>query len=131
VKLNGTDYPTLGPNFLRDLKIELGMDPDAVGPQPLPVAYDREFPQIFEVTKSLRGLSFRTVPGDPPRILATWCYPRPDGSARTIEVTIPEQVRAAMAASPASSGDEMVTAVYEATLPEVQAAFNMDWGIVP
>lgn len=127
-KLNAREYP-LPDTFLYDLKIELGWNQPGAPGAPLPAEFDREFPQALAFTKSLRGLTFRTVPGDPPRIVATWAYPRPDGSTRTMEATIPEAIRAVMATAPAPSGDEMVTAVYQNTLPEVLAAFNADWGV--
>lgn len=126
-KLNGTDYPQLPERFLYDMKVELGIDP-SVPVGELPTVFEREFPQEITLTKNIRGLGFRTLAG-PARVIATWAYPTPGGVV-TVEAMVPEDVRSQMSGSE-RKGDDMVTAVYEATLPQVLAAFSAAWGVEP
>lgn len=131
-KLNARDYPNLPDTFLHDLKQELaGWAVDPVS-GPMPEAFDRDYPQ--EITRPVPcvGETFWTVPAPPggtPRIVAQWAYTMPSGATKRVEVAVPEEIRAIMAVSPAPSGDEMVTAVYNSTLAIVQAMLRADWGV--
>lgn len=127
MKLNERDYPGLPDTFLHDLKVELGIDA-LRAPAPLPGHSEREFPETIEITKSILGIGFRTVPGEPVRVITTWAYPRPDGSVCTMDVTVPDEARAQLGTAELT-GDAMITAVYAAALPAVRAAFLADWGV--
>jgi hypothetical protein len=126
-RLNGRDYPTLPDSFLYDLKQELGLALEAVVPSALPAA-ERAFPQEITKTVGCSGVSFRTEPGDPPKVIATWAFEKPDGTTHTMDAAVPEDMRALLAVA-TLSGDEMVTSIYEATLPEVLVEFNKAWGL--
>lgn len=128
--LNGRTHPGLLPTFLEDLLVELGRaQVDPVGP--MPTAFDREFPQEFTFTRSIVAVKTRTEPGTatrPRKIFALWAFPKPDGSTAWHELQVPEQMRAQIATTQ-FSGDDLVTAVYEATRPEVESLFRAAWGI--
>ena len=127
LKLNGREYD-LPASFKHDLKVDLGLALEAVVPGALPAAADRDYPQEITTTVPCKGLSFRTEPGSPPKVIATWAFQKPDGTTHRADYVVPEEIRQGLAAA-TLTGDAMVTGVYEATLPQVQAALNAAWGI--
>lgn len=125
--INGREYP-LHPQFVHDLRVELGLPTPAAPGSSMPAA-ERDYTEAVEVTIPLRGVSFRTVGGDSPAVFATWAFRRPDGSTATVEIQVPEEARSQLSDAQAT-GAEMVTGVYAATLDLARAARNAAWGIV-
>jgi hypothetical protein len=129
VKLNGREYAGLPDSFLHDLRVELGIEAGGNPPGFLPGDFEREFTQTIELIKSIRGLGFYTLAG-PARVIAKYAYLRPDGSLCQMDSAVPEDVRSQLGAAQLT-GDQMIDAVYAATMPQVLAAFHADWGVDP
>lgn len=77
----------------------------------------------------LAGLSFQVRVSDDGvnQVPALWAIPTPGGGIERVEFLVPEDQRAAMADA-IMKGDDIVTGVFQATLPQALDRFAELWG---
>lgn len=122
--LNGRTYKGIPDTFLYDLKQELfGGVPVQ---EPLPSAYEREFPLTFSLTKPIRVTH---ITKDADGVVVQVAYPQPDGDVRIMDARVPQADYDRIQAL-TLTGEALHNEYHMAVAPAVLAQFYADWGVV-